>query len=229
MIEWLPRRPFEGNGWSDLGPPRRSGALPVTGTVQGRPGVVVPVQPVDLRLGSLRGDGFAVLLGGGFAWNGAAMHQVVIPSVIGAMWALRGARRAGHRLVASRRHPSLSLGESGVETGGVFVPWSAIEEVVTFHARGMDAEGRKRTWNHLALRVRDFDAVVGLPPSRAGLANLTRRRLLLVAEAGELTDPRTVASALRLLVKRPEARLLLPGPEGVRLLTVGALHGGGVA
>ncbi|GAA1889015.1 hypothetical protein [Lapillicoccus jejuensis] len=229
MIEWLPRRPFEGDGWSGLGPPRKGGAMPHAGIVQGGPGVVVPVRPLDLRLGSLRGDGFAVLVGGGFAWNGIGLHHVYIASAIGALFALGGARRAGHRLIASRRHPSLSLGETGVETGGLFVPWSGVEEVVTFHARGMDAEGKKRTWNHLALRVRDFDAVVGLPPSRAGLANLTRRRLLLVAEASELTDPRTVASALRLLVKRPEARLLLSGPEGVRLLTHGALHGGGLS
>ena len=69
--------------------------------------------------------------------------------------------------------------------------------------------------------MRDFVGVSGLTPGRAGLANLTRRRLVVLAERTELAHPDELAAALDRLVADPSARDLLSRPEGARLVDEG--------
>lgn len=224
MIEWLPRRPVEGNGWRD-GRGTQLAGEPRLGTVRGRTGVVVPVHRREPESGSYGQPALAVAGGSAVGVYWGFEHGLAVPTVGAAVLALTGAAGAARRWAALRRNPSLGVGETGIETGGLFVPWSVVEAVVAHTTGGGGGRGDQRPpRNLLALRVSEFDNVQGLSPVRAGAANLTRRRLLLVAEAAELRRPRETLEALRLLVHRPEARLLLAGPEGVRLFTEGTLH-----
>lgn len=225
-IEWLPRRERDGNGWRE---PRRSAYArpPHLGQVAGGTGVVVPVTPVKASL--RRAPGWArqtvVGLGVGAASLGLGNWGL---GLFGAYMTLGGANRAGRQLLVNRRRPSLALTPTTLYAGELALPWSVVEAVVSFSLKGVggesDSSGR-RVWNHLAVRVSDFDNVVGLSPARAGLANLTRRRLVLLCDAVELRAPLEVAAGLQHLVDHPEARLLLSGHEGVRLLTDGPPEG----
>lgn len=224
-IEWLPRSRREGNGWQEPLSSTLAAGPRLVGTPGDR-GVCVPVAPAPLGTQPL---GIATvrtlaLVGAATGTGIAHVWPAVLPFGLGA---LGSAAAVGQRVVLRHRRPSLTLTPREVRTGDLVLPWSVVEGVVRFSARGPGAEpGRHlRRWNHLALRIGDFDNVVGLSPVRAGLANLTRRHLVLVAETGELRDPGVVADALELLVERPEARLLLSGPEGVRLLTDGPTRG----
>ncbi|GAA1889023.1 hypothetical protein [Lapillicoccus jejuensis] len=224
MIEWLPRWPRDGNGWRDSRGTLLAGE-PHPGTVRGRTGVVVPVHRREPESGSYGRPALAAAGGTAVGVYWGFEHGIVFPTVGAAVVGLSGITAAARRWAALRRHPSLRVDETGIETGGLFVPWSVVEAVVAHTARGGRGRGDTRpSRNLLALRVSEFDNVQGLTPVRAGAANLTRRRLLMVAEAAELRRPRETFEALRLLVRRPEARLLLAGPEGVRLFTEGTLH-----
>ncbi|HEU4329736.1 MAG TPA: hypothetical protein VFR40_01375 [Lapillicoccus sp.] len=137
--------------------------------------------------------------------------------VIGGVWT--------YRLVRLRRWPSpgrradLLISAEGVGVGDLVVPWYQIERVVRFHLGSPSAP--RRTRNFLALEVRDFVGVRGLTPMRAGLANLTRRRLVVLAERTELAHPDELGAALDRLVADPSARDLLARPEGPRLVDEG--------
>jgi len=131
---------------------------------------------------------------------------------------------AAYRLVRLRRwhagpRADLLLSREGVGVDDVFVPWYQVERVVRFHFTApFDRRGNR---NFVALQIRDFVAVRGLSPFEAGLANLTRRRLIVLGEATELSNPEELAAALDRLVADPESRGLLGTAEGVRLLDEG--------
>ena len=63
--------------------------------------------------------------------------------------------------------------------------------------------------------------VTGLSPARAGIANLTRRHLVVLCEAREVRNPTALVDALEELVANPVARELLSGMEGQRLVATG--------
>jgi hypothetical protein len=130
-----------------------------------------------------------------------------------------------YRLARLRRWPApgrradLLISPEGVGVGDIVVPWHLVERVVRFH---FAARANPRlTRNFVALEVRDYVGVRGLTPVRAGLANLTRRHLVVLAETTELTHPDQLAAALDRLVADPTARPLLTRPDGCRLLDEG--------
>jgi hypothetical protein len=104
---------------------------------------------------------------------------------------------------------------------GLFVPWYQVEEVVRFNFLAPMDRSHSPARNFLAVRVRDFVGVDGLSPVRAGLANLTRRHLLVLAEASELGHPSALAAALGELVADYESRSVLSTPDGCRLVDEG--------
>lgn len=221
-IEWLPRRQRDGNGWRE---PRRSAAAGPArlGQLATGPGVVVPVTRVEASLRRAPGWARQTALGVSVGTAGLGLENRVV-ELLALCMTLGGMNRAGRQLLVNRRRPSLALTPTTLYAGELALPWSVVEAVVSFSLKGVggeiDSSGR-RVWNHLAVRVSDFDNVAGLSPVRAGLANLTRRRLVLLCDAVELRAPLEVAAALQHLVDHPEARLLLSGHEGVRLLTEG--------
>ena len=131
---------------------------------------------------------------------------------------------AAYRLVRLRRwhagrRADLLLLREGVAVDDLVVPWYQVERVVRFHfVAPFDRRGNR---NSLALQVRDFVAVRGLSPFEAGLASLTRRRLVILGEATELTHPEELAAALDRLVADPDARDLLGTAAGARLVDEG--------
>lgn len=225
-IEWLPRRRRDGNGWRE---PRRSASAgpPRLEQVPGGTGVLVPVTRVKASLRRSPGVAGPTVAGLGATLATAPLGHVGLTAAAVCL-TLSGVAVGGRQLLVDRRRPSLTLTPTTLYAGGLALPWSVVEAVVFSSHRGAggedDSSGR-RVWNHLAVRVSDFDNVVGLSPARAGLANLTRRRLVLLCDAVELRAPEVVAAALMHLVEHPEARLLLSGYEGVRLLTDGPPKG----
>lgn len=234
MIEWMPRSRGD-NGWSHLRETysRRSATLE---DVEGEPVVRVPVVVQNWVRAARRhaGQWLVMLVRGAFflafaiVWTirEAAKHGRLWPVlvfaggvvlVIGGVWT--------YRLVRLRRWPSpgrradLLISAEGVGVGDLVVPWYQIERVVRFHLGSPSAP--RRTRNFLALEVRDFVGVRGLTPMRAGLANLTRRRLVVLAERTELAHPDELGAALDRLVADPSARDLLARPEGPRLVDEG--------
>lgn len=235
-IEWLPRRALDGNGWAS---PGRSltAAAPSLGSVEPGPlggglprrGILVPKTPPPptrfplrrLARGRLGFPGVIGLWWGVQALSHSGWGVGVLAAGVGGvvLWS------SGVAVAGSRRTGSLALTPTHLHSGGLAVPWGSIEKVVRFSI-GTGPLGDPASLSYLAVRVADFDNVQGLAPARAGLANLTRRRLLVLAESHELRTPVAVAAALDHLVERPEARLLLSGVEGVRLLTEGPPRGG---
>jgi hypothetical protein len=125
------------------------------------------------------------------------------------------------RRFIARDHLEVVLSSAGIHTGGLVVPWSEVEGVVRFRFAFGPGRGGPGHRSFVAVRVTDFVAVRGMSPVRAGLANLTRRHLLVLCEAREVHDPTALANALDELVANPVARELLSGAEGERLLTTG--------
>ncbi|MEO9153290.1 MAG: hypothetical protein ABI243_12900 [Lapillicoccus sp.] len=230
-IEWLPRRDPDGNGWRKPGVSLSAGA-PRLGSVPPGPlggdlprtGILVPKAPspptrFSLRRLAVGRIGFPGVMG--LWWGAQALaHSSWGPEVLAVgvggvvLWS------SGVAVAGSRRTGSLALTPTHLHSGVLAVPWGSIEKVVRF-SLGTGPLGDPRRLSYLAVRVGDFDNVQGLAPARAGLANLTRRHLLVLAESHELQAPMAVAAALDYLVERPEARLLLSGVEGVRLLSEG--------
>jgi hypothetical protein len=113
------------------------------------------------------------------------------------------------------------LSPEGLYAGDLFLPWYQVEEVVRFNFLAPMDRSHVPARNFLAVRVHDFVAVSGLSPFRAGLANLTRRRLLVLAEASELRNPKALSAALEVLVAEPASRAVLATPDGCRFLDEG--------
>ena len=221
-IEWLPPLQREGNGWRE---PRRSASAgpPRLEPMSDETGVRVPITRVEASL--RRAPGWVMQTVAGLGASVATFpHGSWGLGAVGVAVACRGASQAGRQLLLNRRRPSLGFTPTTLYAGELALPWSVIEAVMSFSVKGPGGEGDssgRRIWNYLAVRVSDFDNVVGLSPARAGLANLTRRRLVVLCDAVELRDPVVVAAALEYLLDHPEARLLLSGHEGLRLLTDG--------
>lgn len=135
------------------------------------------------------------------------------------------ARPAAKLLVLPPAEPGFLVTPDGILTGDLVIPWSAI---LTFQnvwmwgpntrlaSQGvLSPEGwPARRWNLITVHVTDFTSVAGLPPAVAGLANLSRRRLLILAAASEVHDPTAVADALCFYAANPEQRHQLATPLG---------------
>ncbi len=188
--------------------------------------VCVPVVPRRIRLLPFHWWIVMVILVRGcelVLWGGrTSLVLSVVVSVVALVVVLIAAYRALRlRRFTGREHREVVLSSAGIHTGGLVVPWSQIEGVVRFgfaFGPGRGGPGHRR---FVAVRVADFVAVRGMSPVRAGLANLTRRHLLVLCEAREVHDPTALANALDELVENPVARELLSGAEGVRLVAAG--------
>jgi hypothetical protein len=230
VIEWVPRS-LGDNGWRGL----------VAGSYQGHavlvdqpggPAVQVPVVVRDwVRIAAERAARRFVLLARLAFFTLFALAWLTQLSVrgVGRLWPVWTAAAVvlaigAYRFLRLRRwhagpRADLLLSRDGVAVDDVFVPWYQVEAVVRFHV--VAPFERRGNRNFLALRVCDFVAVQGLSPFRAGLANLTRRRLLVLGETTELTHPDELAAALDRLRTDPHARDLLNLAEGVRLADEG--------
>lgn len=227
-IEWVPRSRRSENDWRE---PVASGyALDAEpAQVDGVWGVRVPVREQRFRWRTLLTHPWLVVIGA-ITWlivhdlgTGRATAEwswwIALTGWLAAAVLLYGALRlqpirAGHQR-------DLVLSPVGVHTGGLLVPWAEVQQVVRFSFIFGPGRGGPGARNFLALRVRDFVGVRGLTPAQAGLANLTRRHLVVLAEARELRDPKALARAIEQLVADPESRSLLAGPAGVRLVAEG--------
>jgi hypothetical protein len=215
-IEVVPRSPEGTAGWK-----------PGKGNREAKPATLVPVgatrgirvDVVKRPAWSPRPSGswllfllfFANPLGAmwrGFRWWVVAGAVLLLGAMV-CRW-LRLAR------LSYRGEGHVVIWPGGVTVGGLDVPWSQIEEVVRFHV------GRREdATSFLGIRVRDFVEVRGLSPFWAGLANLSRRHLVVLASASELANADALAKALDHLVAHPEARALLATDAGVRLVATG--------
>lgn len=215
-IEWAPRRDAAGNGWRD---PGRSAEAPqpTLGEAGGSRGVWVPVaarsdRPLPSPRQMLVPAGVALWWGSTGLANGH--HDLVVMAGAFGLLTVAQLRQALTRRSAPS---SFAVTPTAVVIDDLAIPWSAIEAVVRFSV----GHTRRTVRNVLALRVGDFDNVRGIEPFWAGLANLTRRRFVILAEAEELHDPHTVVRAMDYLLATPDARLLMSGFEGQRLLVSG--------
>jgi hypothetical protein len=230
VIEWVPRSRGD-NGWCHVVPSAYLGHA-VLEDRTGVPVVRVPVLVQDwVRIAAARAArrlagtvrvAFVVLLLVG--WLVQESDRAL--GRVWPVWIAAGVLVvvAAYRLVRLRRwrrgrRADLLLSRDGVAVDDRFVPWYEVERVVRFHF--LAPLCRRGTRNFLALQVHDYVAVRGLSPFEAGLANLTRRRLVILAEAAELSHPDEFAAALDRLVADPDARDLLAGPEGCRLVDEG--------
>jgi hypothetical protein len=232
-IEWMPRSRRDEDGWRDL---RSNPAVPGT-VLEARPGidgVRVPVveQPWRLpRVPRLRTRYVLLMLRVvllllfaavyvGFAAGRLLMTSWLARVVLGllvlvAVYRSCRLRRRGHGPA------DLFLSPEGLQVEGLSVPWYQVEEVVRFNFLTPMDRSHNPARNFVAIRVRDFVAVAGLTPVRAGLANLTRRHLVVLAETSELRHPAELAAALQELVANPESRALLSTPDGCRFVDQG--------
>jgi len=194
-IEWMPRSRRDEDGWRDL---RSNPAVPATVSEarSGIDGVRVPVleQPWRLpRFPRLRARYVLLALRVVFvllfaaAYLGLAAGRLLMTS-----WVARVALgfvilMAVYRSCRLRRRgpgpADVFLSPQGLQVEELSVPWYQIEEVVRFNFLTPMDRSHTPARNFVAVRVRDFVAVAGLSPVRAGLANLTRRHLLVLAEA----------------------------------------------
>ena len=134
----------------------------------------------------------------------------------------------------SHAEPSFWVDAEGVISDGVTVPWTSIRSVERTSITG-PARSRRwfrlrgpavdiNTWDLLALEIVEFDGVRGLRPVVVGLANLQRRRRIVLAAASELYDPEAVAMAIDLLLQRPEDRWIMGTPRAEELFLTGGHH-----
>jgi hypothetical protein len=232
-IEWMPRSRTEEDGWRDL---RSNPAVPasVREARSGVEGVRVPVleQPWRLaRLPRLRARyvflvlRVVVFLLIAAVYLGMAAVQLLMTSSVARLVLAFLVAVAVYRSCRLRRRgqgpADLFLSPQGLQLEGLSVPWYQVEEVVRFNFLAPMDRSHTPARNFVALRVRDFVAVAGISPVRAGLANLTRRHLLVLAEASELRHPSALVAALQELVANPESRAMLSTPDGCRLVDEG--------
>ena len=232
-IEWMPRSRRDEDGWRDL---RSNPAAPATvcEARSGSDGVRVPVLEQPWRLPrfprfraryvflALRVV-FILVFAAAYLWLAAGrllmtswLARVALGVVI--LMAVYRSCRLRRRVHGPA---DLFLSPQGLQVEGLFVPWYEVEEVVRFNFLTPMDRSHTPARNFVAVRVRDFVAVAGLTPVRAGLGNLTRRHLLVLAEASELRYPAGLAAALQELVANPESRALLSTPDGCRFVDQG--------
>lgn len=233
-IEWVPRSARTEAGWRTAAGSRdvATPALDEVTGVDGMRAVRVPVVPRRRHPPAIRGWVVLILVWNlGSVWRGA---QTAWTSLTVSSWLMLGVlvvalllayRWMRLRPLSHRDERDLYLSGAGIHTAGMVVPWTEVEEVVRFRFAGGPGRGGPGARHYLAVRVGDFVGVRGLAPARAGLANLTRRRLLVLCESREVRDPAALSAALEELVANPTARELLSGHEGVRLVTVGPPRG----
>ena len=232
-IEWMPRSRSEEDGWRDV---RSNPAVPATvpESRSGIDGVRVPVleQPWRLaRFPRLRARYVFVVLRVvlvlliAAVYLGIAAVQLLMTSWVARLTLALLVSVAVYRSCRLRRREhgpaDLLLSPQGLHVEGLFVPWYQVEEVVRFNFLAPMDRSHAPARNFLAVRVRDFVGVDGLSPVRAGLSNLTRRHLLVLAEASELGHPSALAAALEELVANSESRPVLSTPDGCRLVDEG--------
>jgi hypothetical protein len=228
VIEWMPR-PRVDNGWRHVRASSYRGRA-VLEERGGEPVVRVPVVVQDWVRMAVQRAGRRLAFTTRVAFFGLVFMAWLVQGaarVRGNLWPMLVATvvvvAVGiYRLLRLRRwrqgrRADLVLSPDGVAVDDLFVPWYQVERVVRFHFATIDRRG---TRNFLALQVSDYVAVRGLSPFRAGLANLTRRRLVL-AEAAELSHPDQLAAALGQLVADPGSRAALAGADGCRLVDEG--------
>jgi hypothetical protein len=232
-IEWMPRSRTEEDGWRDLrSNPTVAAAVPEARS--GIDGIRVPVleQPWRLpRFPRLRARyvflalRVVLILLFGAVYVGIAAVQLLMTSWVARLMLAFLVAVAVYRSWRLRRRShgpaDLFLSPQGLQVEGLSVPWYQIEEVVRFNFLAPMDRSHAPARNFVAVRVRDFVAVAGLSPVRAGLANLTRRHLLVLAEASELRHPSALAAALQELVANPESRTVLSTANGCRLVDEG--------
>ena len=226
-IEYVPRSaPTAGASWRTA-----SGSAYVpeplhTEASGGLGAVCVPVVPRRIQVSVFRVwiltvvciNGFQFLRWGAPSARSVSLAVPVVALLIVMIIAYRALRL---RRFTAREHLEVVLSSAGIHTGGLVVPWSQVDEVVRFGFALGPGRGGPGHRSFVAVRVADFVAVRGMSPVRAGLANLTRRHLLVLCEAREVHDPTALANALDELVANPVARELLSGAEGVRLVATG--------
>jgi hypothetical protein len=225
-IEYVPRSGPTGGAWRTASGSAYVPAPLHTEASGGLGAVCVPVVMRRVRLLPIHWwIVLVVLVRGGqlMLWGGRASSVVAaVVSVVVLLLTLVVAYRALRlRRFTARDHLEVVLSSVGIHTGGLVVPWSQIEGVVRFGFAFGPGRGGPGHRSFVAVRVTDFVAVRGMSPARAGLANLTRRHLLVLCEAREVHDPTALANALEELVANPVARELLSGAEGARLVASG--------
>lgn len=230
MIEWVPRTRSD-HGWRHVTPCAYRGPA-VLDSCGGQALVRVPVLVEDWARMALQRAArrlvillrlafFSVLLlvwlvqttahGLGSTWPAWVAVALLVAVAAYRLVRLRRWRR-GHRA-------DLLLSPEGFAVDELFVPWHQVERVVRFRLAAPMATRAGR--NFLALQVSDFVAVRGLSPVGAGLANLTRRRLVVLGEVTQLGHPEELADALDRIVADPQARALLATADGCRLVDEG--------
>jgi hypothetical protein len=226
-IEYVPRSgPAGGASWRTASGSAYVPAPLHTEANGGLGAVCVPVVPRRVQVSVFHWWILMVVLVNGYQltrWGRPSSVTIFIGVPVAAvMVVLLVAYRALrlHRFTA-REHLEVVLSSAGIHTGGLMVPWSEVEGVVRFGFAFGPGRGGPGNRCFVAVRVTDFVAVRGMSPVRAGLANLTRRHLLVLCEAREVHDPTAFADALDELVANPVARELLSGAEGERLLATG--------
>jgi hypothetical protein len=224
-IEYVPRSgPAQGGAWRTA-PGSPGVPAPRHDEVDGLGAVRVPVVPRRVRVPIARWWIVLIVLSNGFhhsRWTGPSFGVslwLVLATVLVAAFVVYRVLRL--RQFTARDQRDVVLSSAGIHTGGLMVPWSAVDEVVRFGFAFGPGRGGPGSRSFVAVRVNDFVGVHGLSPARAGLANLTRRHLVVLCEGREVRDPTALADALDELVANPVARELLSGMEGQRLLTTG--------
>jgi hypothetical protein len=222
-IEYVPRSgPAGGASWRTASGSAYVPAPLHTEASGGLGAVCVPVVPRRVQLLPFHWWIVVVVLIKGcqlMLWGGPTPLVVSVAALVVVLLVVYRALRL--RRFTARRHLEVVLSSAGIHTGGLVVPWSEVEGVVRFRFAFGPGRGGPGHRSFVAVRVTDFVAVRGMSPVRAGLANLTRRHLLVLCEAREVHDPTALATALDELVANPVARELLSGAEGERLLTTG--------
>lgn len=210
-IELLPRARVV-TAWP-AGPHSTTAALPARAPFEGGYAVQVPVAPRP-AVDRVRPPRYVFFFA--FWWFGIHILQLLrwwLLGVVAFVALLVAYRSLRLPRLLDRRDADVWLTPDYVASGRLRVPWWQVEGVVRLRV-GNATNGH----SFLALQVRDFVAVRGLTPFWAGLANLTRRRLVVLARTDELANPESFARALDRLVARPEERLLLSGETGAQLV-----------
>ncbi len=233
-IEWMPRSSARERVWRVAEGSSRV-PIPESVEVDGGRGVRVPVQgaapPRRQRSGLGGWVSLVLLVNLGHLLAGARAASMTLWAALSTTWWVAAVvlalslvlayRFLRLRPLTGRDHPDLVLSAQGVHTGGLVVPWTSVDRVARIGFASGPGRGGPGARQFLAVRVDDFVNVRGLSPFRAGLANLTRRHLVVLCESREVRDPTALSLALDQLVADPVARELLSGHEGVRLVTVG--------
>jgi hypothetical protein len=232
-IEWMPRSRTEEDGWRDLrSNPTVAAAVPEARS--GIDGIRVPVleQPWRLpRFPRLRARyvflalRVVLILLFGAVYVGIAAVQLLMTSWVARLMLAFLVAVAVYRSWRLRRRShgpaDLFLSPQGCRSRGCPCPGT--------RSRRSSGSTSSRRWTGRTLRHEtSWRCASGTSwrwpvsaPSEAGLANLTRRHLLVLAEASELRHPSALAAALQSSCANPESRTVLSTPNGCRLVDEG--------